>query len=99
MPRNPNWTRDELILALDLYFRENPNHTSDTNPEVIKLSDTLNRLPVHPISKHEEKFRNPNGVYMKLCNYLRFDPNYSGVGLKRGGKLEEEIWNEFSGDR
>ena len=21
MPRNPPWTRDELILALDLYFR------------------------------------------------------------------------------
>jgi 5-methylcytosine-specific restriction protein A len=36
---------------------------------------------------------------MKLCNFLRFDPDYKGKGLDRGGKLEESIWNEFSGDR
>jgi 5-methylcytosine-specific restriction enzyme A len=35
---------------------------------------------------------------MKLCNFLRFDPNYSGTGLKAGGKLEEEIWQDFSGN-
>jgi 5-methylcytosine-specific restriction protein A len=98
MARNPKWSRDELILALELYFRVNPNHTSDSNPEIIKLSATLNQLPIHPAAKHGEKFRNANGVYMKLCNYLRFDPDYTGEGLKRGGKLEEEIWNEFTGD-
>jgi 5-methylcytosine-specific restriction protein A len=91
MARNPKWSRDELILALELYFRENPNHTSDNNPEIIKLSETLNQLPIHPDAKLGDKFRNSNGVYMKLCNYLRFDPNYAG--------LEEEIWNEFANDR
>ena len=88
-----------MILALELYFRENPNQTSDNNPEIIKLSETLNKLPVHPETRHGEKFRNPNGVYMKLCNFLRFDPGYAGVGLTRGGKLEEEIWNEFAHDK
>lgn len=29
MKRNPNWTREELILALDLYFKVNPIHTSE----------------------------------------------------------------------
>src|SRR5205809_600753 len=33
-PRNPNWTRDEVILALDLFFRVNPLTTSETNPEI-----------------------------------------------------------------
>lgn len=99
MARNPNWTRDELILALDLYFRVNPSHTSDKNPEIIQLSDLLNELPIHPRESIDEKFRNPNGVYMKLCNFLRLDPSYPGEGLKAGSKLEEEVWEEFSSDK
>lgn len=97
--RNPRWSRDELILGLELYFRINPLHTSEENPEIKCLSDILNLLPIHPKENHREKFRNPNGVYMKLCNYLRFDPDYKGAGLTRGGKLEESIWTEFAQDR
>lgn len=97
--KNPPWNRDELILSLDLYFRHNPLHINKTHPEVIKLSDTLNKLTSHLDKPDSEKFRNPNGVYMKLCNFLRFDPDYQGVGLQRGGKLEKEIWEEFSGDK
>ncbi len=94
--KNPKWTREELILALDLYFRCPPGKTNKDNPEIIALSELLNSLSLHPKKTGYEKFRNPNGVYMKLCNFLRFDPDYSGTGLKAGGKLEEEIWNEFS---
>lgn len=93
--RNPAWVRDELILALDLYFRCPPSSTSEKNPEIIALSQLLNSLPIHPQKTEYQKFRNPSGVYMKLCNFLRFDPNYEGSGLKAGGKLEEKIWNEF----
>lgn len=59
----------------------------------------LNALPIHADRPDQEVFRNPNGVYMKLCNYLRFDPSYSGSGLTRGGKAEESIWIEFAGDK
>ncbi len=45
------------------------------------------------------RFRNPNGVYMKLCNFLRFDPTYKGAGLRAGGILEEQVWKEFAHDR
>jgi 5-methylcytosine-specific restriction protein A len=99
MPRNPTWTRDELILALDLYFRVNPLHTSERNPEIQALSRLLNELPVHGERVDEQRFRNPNGVYMKLCNFLRFDPDYHGSGLTRGGRLEQEVWDEFSSRR
>ena len=98
MTKNPNWARDELILALDLYMRVDPNRTSKKNPEIIALSDTLNSLPIHPRGDHQENFRNPNGVYMKLCNFLRFDPEYKGAGLQAGGKHEESIWEEFAND-
>ena len=95
--KSPNWTRDELILALDLYFQCLPNKTNKGNPKIIALSDLLNSLTIHP--QKAKNFRNPDGVYMKLCNFLRFDPDYSGKGLGAGGKLEEEIWNEYSSNR
>jgi 5-methylcytosine-specific restriction protein A len=98
MARNPPWTRDELILALDLYFKVNPLHTSENHPEIKSLSVLLNKLPAQGHAADAKLYRNPNGVYMKLCNYLRLDPSYKGKGLSRGGRLEETIWSEFSGD-
>ena len=97
--RNPPWTRDELILALNLYFQHNPSHISQSHRRVVELSELLNRLSVHTERPDAVRFRNPNGVYMKLCNFLRFDLSYSGSGLTRGGKLEDELWNEFSEDQ
>lgn len=94
--RNPIWSREELILALDLYYRHNPLTINKNHKEVVKLSQILNSLQIHNIRPNSNKFRNPNGVYMKLCNFLRFDTNYKGVGLQRGGKLEEQIWIEFN---
>lgn len=60
--RNPKWQRDELILALDLYFQLEPGQIHARNPLVIDLSDTLNKLPIHRDKEEYEKFRNPNGV-------------------------------------
>ena len=34
---------------------------------------------------------------MKLSDFL-FDPRYEGKGLKRGSRLEEEVWATFSCD-
>jgi len=95
MPRNPDWTRDELILALDLYFRFDRKQLDAKNPEVIELSKTLNLLQIHGNDKRNAEFRNPQGVSMKLGNFASLDPDYSGVGLQRGGKLDKQIWDEF----
>jgi 5-methylcytosine-specific restriction enzyme A len=96
---NPDWARDELILALDLYFRHPPTKGSKNSPGVAELSDVLNRLPIHGDLKGFTKFRNPNGVYMKLCNFLRFDPTYSGRGLQRGSHAEKDVWDDFAEDK
>jgi len=95
---NPDWTRDELILALDLYFRVPAARGSKTHPECVKLSEILNALPIHAGQAHGKTFRNANGVGMKLSNFLKYDPTYAGVGLPRGAHLEEEVWATFSGD-
>lgn len=96
--RNPTWERDELILALDLYFQHKPTAIGKTHAKVIELSNILNQLPIHADRPDRVRFRNANGVYMKLCNFLALDPTYHGKGLERGGMLEQQIWNEFHDD-
>lgn len=96
--RNPVWSRDELILALDLYMRHRPSFPDDKHPEVVELSRLLNRLAAVTTTAGGENFRNGNGVAMKLQNFRRFDPSQEGKGLSGGGKGEEEVWAIFSAD-
>jgi len=88
MSRNPDWTRDELILVLDLYFRAGRKQLDATQPEVIQLSKLLNRLPIHSLELRQSDFRNAQGVSMKLGNFSAVDPEHLGAGLERGGKLD-----------
>jgi 5-methylcytosine-specific restriction protein A len=94
--QNPNWTRDELILALDLYFRVPDARGSKSHPECVKLSKILNELPIHRGNAHSDTFRNANGVGMKLSNFLQYDSTYSGKGLTSGSQLEKEIWDRYA---
>lgn len=96
--RNPKWHRDEIILALDLYSRMEPGKMNKSHPDIIELSELLNRLPIHDVRPDEAKFRNPSGVNMKLNNFKAFDPSYSGKGLRGGSKLDEKVFNEFQFD-
>jgi 5-methylcytosine-specific restriction protein A len=97
--RNPPWTRDELILALDLYLRLSPHSWGEDHADVIALSALLNRLPIHRSRPDRIRFRNPTGVSMKLNNFRALDPSYSGAGLRHGSKQDEIVWNEFSSNR
>jgi 5-methylcytosine-specific restriction enzyme A len=96
--RNPKWHRDEIILALDLYFLADRGGIDTKNPKVIELSQILNDLPIFPDRPDEEKFRNPNGVTLKLSNFLAIDPTYNGKGMTGGSKLDEQVFKEFHRD-
>lgn len=96
---NPPWTRDELILALELYLRDPNGPPSKTNSEVRDLSVTLGLVGKRIGISNSGSYRNINGVYMKLMNFRRFDPkaaSQGSVGLTRGNKDEAEVWKEFS---
>lgn len=80
-----NWTRDELIIAFNLYCRTPFGRIHNRNPEIIALAKALGRTP--------------SALSWKLANFARFDPalkrrNISGAG--HGAKLEREVWDEFS---
>jgi predicted HNH restriction endonuclease len=97
--RNPDWSREELILALDLYLRFRKAPPSKKSPEVAELSALLRRMAQAAGVSVSNTFRNANGVYMKLMNFRSVDPEYTAdgkVGLSSGNNLERVVWNEFA---
>lgn len=102
MIKNESWSNEELILALDFYFTFNPLHISVKNDNLFLLCNQINNVNKMRYNlglTNDIVVRNPNAVYMKLCNYLRLDPSYSGKGLCKGSKSEEKTWNLFANDK
>ncbi|WP_294674213.1 HNH endonuclease [uncultured Fluviicola sp.] len=92
--KNPDWNRNELILALNLYFSLSFGQMDGKNPDIKKLSNLLS------LSNLNSGFsRSISSVSLKLANFKRIDPISSSKGMTGGGKLEKDIWNEFSGKR
>lgn len=95
----PDWTRDELILALDLYFqtRGKTGGYHKTSTAVIQLSDQLHRLELFPAEvRAHGKFRNPAGVALKLGNFAAIDPTRTGAGMPHGARADKATWDEWA---
>ena len=81
-----NWTRDEVILALGLYFQTPFGKITDRNTRIREIAKFLGRTPA--------------ALSMKMCNLGRFDPtlqNRNVSGLTNGAKMDESVWREFDG--
>ncbi len=78
------WTREELILALNLYLKLPFGKLHHGTPEIIHLGKILDRTP--------------NSIAMRLSNFASVDPFHKDRGIKglTGGlKQVEPIWDEF----
>lgn len=78
------WTRDELILAINLYCKIPFGKMHSRNRQVIELAQLIGRTS--------------SAVARKLGNFARFDPSLKARGIKgltKGGKLDGQVWNEF----
>jgi 5-methylcytosine-specific restriction protein A len=98
VPANPDWSRDEIILALDLYFANSASIPSKESEQVKNLSSLLNAMHVAMGTTAGTTIRNVNGVYLKLMNLRALDPAYLAqgkVGMQAGGKLEKTVWAEY----
>jgi hypothetical protein len=96
VPRNPPWTPDELVLALDLYLPDR-RVLDEIDERVIELSQLLNELPIHR-ERGTGNFRSPDAVVMKLANFRRLDPSSESAGLDAGSHLDAEAWDRFAND-
>lgn len=89
------WTRDELVLALDLYKRIGP--AKENHPEVQELSRTLRELVPLPQQIDPATFRTPSSIVLRLANFAYLDPKAAG-GVAAGARVDEEIWRRFGTD-
>lgn len=86
MARN-NWTREELVVAFNLYCKVPFGRIHNRNPEIIDLAKLIGR--------------SPSAVSWKLANFARLDPTLKSrgvAGAAHGSKGEKEIWDEFNQD-
>lgn len=99
--RNPAWSRDELVVALDFYLRHRPNPPGQPSEAIAELSAQLNRIATAHGLTGDTTFRNPNGAYMKLMNFRSLDPaltDQGQVGLSRVSAGDREVWENFATD-
>lgn len=97
--RNPDWTREETILALDLLVRRRPTLPVQSDKEIVELSALLLRYAAQRGASGNDRFRNPDGVSMKVSNLSRLDPVDERGGLPHGSKtIEPLVWAEFMPD-
>ena len=78
------WTRDDLILALNLYLKLPFGKLHSGTPEIIHLARIIGRTS--------------GSIAMRLNNFASVDPYHQqrGIGGLPGGKKQvEPIWAEF----
>ena len=78
------WTREELILAFNLYLKIPFGKMHSTNKDVIHLANLIGRTP--------------NSIALRLVNFASVDPVLKARGIKGmdgGTKIVQPIWDEF----
>lgn len=78
------WTRDEMILAFNLYLRTPFGKIHSKNPDIIYLVNLTGR--------------SANSIALRLANFAACDPYHKNRGVKgmvSGIKLCQPIWDEF----
>ena len=78
------WTRDELLVALNLYHKLTFGQMHGRQPAIVALAKKLDR--------------GPDSLAMKLCNFASLDPalRLRGIkGLEGASALDRQIWSEF----
>ena len=80
------WNREELLLALHLYWRIPFGQQNKANAQVKELAEAIGRTP--------------SAVAMRLGNFTALDPSEQGrvSGLRSVGGLVSEVWDSWATD-
>lgn len=99
MPQRPPWGRQELILALELYFDVGAADYRSSR-KVQELSRVIRAMHYDQPYVDDPRFRSASSVSRKLKNIAWIDPrNTRGTAQSHGSAVDEEIWDEFAEDR
>ena len=83
-----NWSREELILALSVYFQLPFGRLNRSTPEVMELARLLGRTS--------------NSAALRLVNFAACDPyiiNSGRTGMPAGIPVCKPIWDEYANDK
>ena len=86
--RRRKWTREELILALSVYFQLPFGRLHSNTPEVKELARVIGRTD--------------SSAALRLTNFAACDPyiiNSGRTGMTSGKTVCMPIWEEFAGDK
>ncbi|MBB5829790.1 HNH endonuclease [Micromonospora carbonacea] len=83
---NPDWTRDEIILACDLVLTNGWRQLDANDERVRALSELLQSPAIHR-GRRNPDFRNPAGVALKTYNIVADSSN--------GNQLDKLVRQEF----
>ena len=81
--KSKSWTRDELVVAFNLYCRIPFGRIHKNNPDIIKIAKSISRTP--------------SAVAMKMVNFASLDSFHKKrniKGLQHGSKQDEKICNK-----
>ena len=78
------WSKEELILAFNLYLKIPFGKMHSTNHDIIRLANLIGRTP--------------SSITFRLVNFASVDPVLQARGIKGmtgGKKIVQPIWDEF----
>ena len=84
MATGKRWTRDELLIALNIYHKLSFGQLHARNPVIVDVARKLGRPP--------------GSLAMKLCNLASLDPalRVRGIrGLTGASDVDRHVWDEF----
>ena len=87
MPASTGWTRQQLLVAFNLYCRMPFGKMHSRNPEIIKYAKLIGRTP--------------SALAMKLTNIASLDPAITSTGrkgLEGASAADKAMWEEMQAD-
>jgi putative restriction endonuclease len=87
MATRKNWTRDELLIALNIYHKLTFGQLHARQPVIVSLAEKMGR--------------GANSLALKLSNLASLDPvlKLRGIkGMSGASALDRTVWNEFHSD-
>ena len=85
--KRKNWTREQLLVAFNLYCQIPFGKLHSRNPDIIRFGALIDRTP--------------SALAMKLVNIASLDPVITSSGrkgLSSVSSLDREMWEEMSSD-
>jgi putative restriction endonuclease len=85
MPRSTDWTREQTLAALHVYFQLPFGQLHQRNPLIRRLAEWIGRTP--------------GSVALKLVNFASLDPQVraSGrAGMSNASRRDKQIWDELN---